>query len=600
MKRSNTIRWQAASLGGRIFLTLFLGTFFVVGLLMSAAGTYLILFPHFWPEVEIRISRSEIVENGGNSAENGRFKVEVEYAYGFEGQSFKQKEAHTFGDYREAKALADRFVPGATAACHVNPFNPAKSTIDQGPIWMAVFLLIPLCFVAFATAGIYGIWFRGWELGRENSASSATAISRKIPAVAGRAFLLVFFSVFLLAGLVFFGVLFVRPVLKIMQAKNWLEVPCTILSSEVRSYRDSDGNTQHRADIFYRYTFEGEEFRSNQHQFLAMSGDESSRSATQRYPAGSEAVCYVNPNDPSEAVLEREFTTGLLLGLFPLLFVGVGAAGLIWQVKTRGEPPEVSPGLPGLGSVSTAWSSRAKPQLSGAEPFTRSRSRPDTGAAGPVVLKPKHGPWAKFIGTLLVALFWNGIVSVFVFQVVDGWRHGRGEWFLTLFMVPFVLVGIGLIGGVIYSLLALANPRPMLTVTSNIVALGESIEMEWRLSGRVHSLDHLRLSFAGEEEAQYRQGTSTATDIETFAEIELATVTNPFDMRWGKVRLTVPADTMHSLDTGNNKIRWEVRVQGRIQSWPDLNETFPITVRPMPSEERREQSNEQTATGLAR
>jgi hypothetical protein len=45
-----------------------------------------------------------------------------------------------------------------------------------------------------------------------------------------------------------------------------------------------------------------------------------------------------------------------------------------------------------------------------------------------------------------VAVIWNGIVSIFVYQAIDGWQSGRGSWFMTLFMVLFVLIGLGAIG----------------------------------------------------------------------------------------------------------------------------------------------------------
>lgn len=584
MKRSIMIGSHPVGLFGRIFATLSLGFFVLVGLVIGAVGAYFIIFPHLWPEVEMRVASSQLLENETNSRESAGFKVEVAYAYEYKGRSFEQKDTHTFTDYREAKAFADAFVPGATRVCHVNPFNPEKSTIQRGSLLMALFLIIPLIFVLLPGAGIYGIW-SGRPGGAGGPSSYSTALSRNLPAGAGRGFLLLFFSFFLLAGLGFFIPLFVRPVVKIVQAKNWVQVPCTIISSEVRSYRDSEGDTQHRADVFYRYTFQGREFRSNQHRFHSLSTTESSRSVAATYPAGSTAVCYVNPSDPTEAVLEREFTPGLLFGLFPLLFVAVGGIGLTYQLRRRPAPGQSARDLSALGPGSTKWASAEN-------------SRP--GGTGPVVLKPKHGPWAKFLWITGFALFWNGITSFFVVHVVDDWLRGRGEWFPTLLMIPFVLAGLALMGAVIHSLLALANPRPSLTVSSNMVPLGESIQIEWRLRGRVHSLQDFRLSFVGVEEAQYRHGTSTATDTETFTEIALATVTNHFDMRWGKVRLTVPADTMHSLDTGNNKILWEVRVKGAIRFWPDLNESFPITVLPMPLNQSGEHPYAQTASDFGR
>ena len=80
------------------------------------------------------------------------------------------------------------------------------------------------------------------------------------------------------------------------------------------------------------------------------------------------------------------------------------------------------------------------------------------------------------------------------------------------------------------------------------------------------------------EEATYRRGTSTSTDKSTFATIELASVTLWSDIRGGRVRLTMPTDSMHSFESPNNKIVWAIHVHGDIAMYPDVNDEFPLTV----------------------
>ena len=38
---------------------------------------------------------------------------------------------------------------------------------------------------------------------------------------------------------------------------------------------------------------------------------------------------------------------------------------------------------------------------------------------------------------------------------------------------------------------------------------------------------------------------------------------------------------MHSLDTGHNKIIWQLRVKGKIPRWPDLGEDYRLVVLPL-------------------
>ncbi len=54
---------------------------------------------------------------------------------------------------------------------------------------------------------------------------------------------------------------------------------------------------------------------------------------------------------------------------------------------------------------------------------------------------------------IFFAVFWNGIVGIFVTQVISGFFSADGpDWGLALFLIPFVLLGLGVIATVIYML----------------------------------------------------------------------------------------------------------------------------------------------------
>jgi hypothetical protein len=197
-----------------------------------------------------------------------------------------------------------------------------------------------------------------------------------------------------------------------------------------------------------------------------------------------------------------------------------------------------------------------------------------------VTLKPRWSPWGKVLGMLFFALFWNGITGVFVWQVIQSWRSGRPEWFLTIFMIPFVLIGLVLIGAVFNFVLALWNPRPTLRLTPGTPRLGQTMSLEWEFSGRVRVIERLRVYLEGREEATYRQGTRTSTDKSVFAEIDLANEPGRLDLYSGRVETALPVKTMHSFESDNNKIVWNIRVKGSIARWPDVDEEFPVSVLP--------------------
>jgi hypothetical protein len=195
-------------------------------------------------------------------------------------------------------------------------------------------------------------------------------------------------------------------------------------------------------------------------------------------------------------------------------------------------------------------------------------------------LKPATGRKAKLAVLIGVALFWNGIVAVFVYQLVNEWAHHRGAWFPTLFLVPFVAVGLGLIWGVIYQFLGLFNPRAELSVGHAEIRVGDEVEITWQFSGGCERLRTVRMYLEGREQATYRRGTDSVTDKSVFAELPIYQASGAQTPATGSARVKLPARTMHSFDAPNNKIVWSVRLKGDVPWWPDVDDEFPIIVMP--------------------
>lgn len=385
--------------------------------------------------------------------------------------------------------------------------------------------------------------------------------------------LIFFFGIFFLVGAGLFYYIFVRPVGRIVAARSWQETPCTIVSSQVGESSDSDGTT-YRVDVTFSYKVDGQERQSSRYDFTegSSSGYDGKKAVVDRYPPGSETVCYVDPADPAMAVIDRGFSAKYLIGLFPLIFLFVGLGGLIWAVPWRGKksrPRASKQGVttPDGSTVSTAVSAF------GVE-------IPADAVSGPLELKPQATPFVKFVGIVLVTLFWNGIVSVFVWQVYKGWRSGSPDGCLTAFMIPFVLIGLLLIYGVFRQLLVLFNPKTHLTLSPGSPATGETAWLQWRLSGRAAGVKRLRITLEGREEATYRRGTNTHTDRHVFATLPILDTTEPYEMASGSAPVPLPADAMPSFKADRNKIVWTLKVAAEIPGWPDSDDDFEILVRP--------------------
>jgi hypothetical protein len=381
------------------------------------------------------------------------------------------------------------------------------------------------------------------------SASEAARKSRQ-----GKGCLGVFFAIFLLVGL---GATFamLSPIADIIDARNWRETPCTILKSEVGRHSASKGGSTYSVDITYEYMVDDQRHVSSRYKFVSGSsgGYDGKKAIVDRLSPGTQARCFVNKRNTDEAVIERGFTADIFFGFFPMIFAVIGAGGLygVFIHKKKERAPDAIPGLPA--------------SIAGSKPAT---------------LKSSASPAGRLGCAFGIALFWNGMVSLFLGNTISGWTSGHGDGCGTVFLIPFVLVGLGLIVLNFYYFLALFNPRPTLRVNGGAAALGDTVEVEWETTGNVDRVRAFTITLEGREEATYRRGTRTSTDKSTFATISIVDSTRGKDMRRGKAKVALPADTMHTFKSANNKILWSFKVKGDIPMWPDVGEEFSFEVLP--------------------
>jgi len=375
--------------------------------------------------------------------------------------------------------------------------------------------------------------------------------------------LVAFFAIFFLVGLGAFYFATLRPAMQSLAARSWQETTCTVLSSGVGEH--SGDSTTYSVDVDYTYSFDGQTFQAHRYGFLG--GSSSGRSGKEeivaRYPPGARVPCWVDPAHPEQAVLNRDPSAEWLFGLIPLLFVIIGGGGMAWSLAVGRRARAVARGL-----------SQAP-----AEPFGV-QAPPAAAGGGPLELKPEITPWGKLLGLTFVALFWNGIVSVFVWQAVLGWRTSSPVGCMTLFLIPFVLIGLGLLYAVLRQLLILFNPRLHLTLTPGTLAAGETGFLQWRFSSQAAGVTRLSLVLEGREEAQYRRGTDNYTDKSVFATLTLIDTRQSVEIASGSTSFAVPRDIMPSFKAPHNKIRWALKAHCDIKGWPDSDDEYEVLVRP--------------------
>jgi hypothetical protein len=559
-------------LGVKLFMTvlfLFFAAFSAFFAVFVGREAYKNIRTFLWNETRCLVLSSRVEQRQGNYyftvkyryQAGGRAHISTRYSPDYAGSS----------DYQSAAQISQTYRPKSRTVCYVNPSDPAQAVLAHGSPWVALMLIFPLIFGTIGVGGLYFVWRgRGRVRKRAQQATQVESISESGAKKDRGVLLYIVFAIFFLVGTVGFYLMALAPAIKILEARDWIRTPCLVVDSRLRSHTGSD-TTTYRIDILYAYTFKGKRYKSNRYDFMkaSSSGYDRKKEIVKRNPPGTLTACYVNPDNPGDAVLDRSLNPELRFGLIPLLFAFVGGGGILYQARKRKRNK-------GLGQAIPA--ARA--------PAIYYQKEPSVGVAGtvlsdePVTLQVKGSRIRNLGLSIVFAVVWNGIMSVFVWQAVQSWLEGPPNWFLTIFLIPFVLIGIASIVNVPYQLLVFFNPRPILTLHPGAPRLGESVELTWRIEHRAKVISSLEIEVKGREEADYTRGTSTYTDKDTFARIPVAQPTHRTELTKGYAAFDIPADSMHSFKSDNNRIIWSIQVKGGIKFWPDINDEYEITVRP--------------------
>ncbi len=427
---------------------------------------------------------------------------------------------------------------------------------------------------------------------------NAKAISEKSQNSLGGCVGLAFGSIFAAAGTAFLVFMFIIPTLKSRAAQNWETADCKILSSRVKTHHDSDGNT-YSAEISYEYVVDGQRFESDQYSFLNASfGRGRAQKIVRQYPAGSTQTCFFEPGNPENVVLDRNNNNlNYWFTLIPIVFMLVGGGIMfagIWSWFRRpgnsisgnvdvAQSKQLAGGT-NSDSLMTSFSSESssKPFQAGANELTEADVT-DQEWAPPRKLKVQTSRKVMFFGMLGVSIFWNGIVSIFVYNLFDfGNGFDLGRVFMGLFLIPFVLIGILMLAGVVYFFLSLFNPTVEIAISAGAIPLGGEFDLAWEIEGKVERIKKLTIEIHGTQSATYTRGTDTVTETELFEKIPVAVVEDAAQIAFGSVAVQIPADTMHTFEASRNKILWTIEVHGDIPWSPDISESYPFRVAPGP------------------
>lgn len=482
-----------------------------------------------WSQTTGTIVSSKIEDAGED------FRLAVSYRYNVGDQTYTSERygkqtSYSVETMGEAERAHQKLPEGKSVRVYYNPRNPSDAVLEMPTVKSARHSFgFTFLFPAF------GLFFASlpWLGGRIKRKPEKESNPRS-----PKVFLIIFGSIFALVGILVLKPIFITPLQKTRDAQNWNSVPATVLSSKVKSHSDDDGTT-YSVYIAYRYKVSGQEYIGDQYTFMggSSSGYDSKAAVVRQYPVGREFIVFVNPANPSESVILRDYSPSLLFGLIPLVFAIVGIIVVLIGLRSK------------------------KPALDMAQSTEH------------IVSLKAPSPAKKAIGITLFTAFWLAVVY-FLYRS-DAPR---------LFPIVFGFFGIILLGVSIHAILAIFNPRPTVEITPGDIHPGTSVAMRWRLSGRTDRIGTLliKLRCLKVTTETHRSGgeTRTSTVKTPLFETELLQTQNQFEIAQGTFQFTIPTDQPASRPGNSNGIQWQIDFLGDIARWPDLKCELPFTVYP--------------------
>lgn len=397
-----------------------------------------------------------------------------------------------------------------------------------------------------------------------------------------------FFAVFLLLGCAGLTVIFTALVIPEWRANHvFVEGTCAILDRDVGKHEGPEG-TAYRPRFKIRYHVEGADYVEWTYDIRGATTSDKAEAERilDRFSAGQEVPFWYDPSDPSVAVLVRGYSWWFwLLFSVPVSFILIGGGGLIYAIWTWGKSAERR----------AALAQKAKP-LELLDPGRRSekpkyphvpteaRLADSPGTTLRFRLPPVRSPAWSLAIWLVACLLWNAVLAPFVVVALRCFLRGEPDWFMTIFLVPFLAIGIGLFVMFLRQVLVTTGVGPTLVEVSELPLYpGRHYEMFLSQTGRL-KMNSLEVLLVCEEEATFRHGTNTRTESQCVYQQPLFRQEG-FEVRRGlpfeaRCPLEVPAGAMHSFKSDHNQVRWKILVKGDVLGWPNYERSFPLIVYP--------------------
>lgn len=246
-----------------------------------------------------------------------------------------------------------------------------------------------------------------------------------------------FSGIFFAGGAAILGMAVLKPIAGSLKALDWIQTDARIIQSEL--VRDGESS---EPLIRYTYSFRGDTYEGSRVSWSNTKrnfGIREMKDTLTRYPVGKEITIWHDPSNPSESIINRS-AIGLRLEtfLFPIPFLLVGICGVSYALfggwvaaRTRRLMAAIADQADGIGFHELGQKLRNPSRQTNTSEkiiFTMAQSR------------------TEGLAILFAAIFWNGIVGVFLGVLFTMIASGeKMAIFLGLFLIPFVAIGALLI-----------------------------------------------------------------------------------------------------------------------------------------------------------
>ena len=372
------------------------------------------------------------------------------------------------------------------------------------------------------------------------------------------------FGILMLVGLGMLYPLFIGPALKVLAARSWTATGCRIVSSEVGEHSGTHGTT-YSVDITFRYRVGRQVYLSARYNFLggSSSGYSSKEAIVAAYPRGMRTICYVNPGNPVEAVIERGFTGDFWVGLVPLVFVVIGAVGLFATSKRR---------RAAMGPLGETGGGMMPVTVAGV----------DFGVAPMEMreLKPAQSRVLQITVTSLMAVLFNAVEVFLVRQLMEQERAGVQEIGLMFFAVVWGLFCALLVWIVVKTIMQAFDPQVHLRLKPGALQPGKKAELEWEMKGGWKKFSQFKITLECKEETLVQGNKESHMISKVCYRAEVIDTETPEELVAGRVSVAARSGVMHSLNTGRNKVSWNLRVEGNAPGWAGIKDDYPVVMLP--------------------